>query len=138
MALPFTHRVPRWLGARAFYFALAIGTIALGLAVNRRGGMLSPAVRDVLGDALWGAMMAWWVAVAAPAVPLQGRAVLALAICFAVEFSQLSDAPVLDALRRTTAGQLALGTGFDPRDFAAYAAGVLAAVILERAVTPHQ
>jgi hypothetical protein len=25
-----------------------------------------------------------------------------------------------------------LGSGFDPRDFAAYAAGVLAAVILER------
>jgi hypothetical protein len=138
MALPFTHRMPRWLRARASYFALAIGTIALGLAVNRRGGMLSPVVRDVLGDALWGAMMAWWVAMAAPAVRLPGRAVMALAICFAVELSQLSDDPVLDALRRTTAGQLALGTGFDPRDFAAYAAGVLTAVILERAAAPHE
>jgi hypothetical protein len=40
--------------------------------------------------------------------------------------------PVLDALRRTTAGHLALGSGFDRRDFAAYAGGVLAAVLLER------
>ena len=138
MALPFTDQMPRWVRARWSYFALAIATIALGLAVNRRGVVFSPVVRDVLGDALWGAMMAWWVAVAAPAVRLRWRAAVALAICFTVEFSQLSDAPVLDALRRTTVGQLTLGTGFDPRDFAAYAAGVLAAVILERPAVPHE
>jgi hypothetical protein len=41
---------------------------------------------------------------------------------------------VLDALRRTTAGHLALGSGFNRRDLAAYAGGVLAAVLLERAI----
>ena len=41
-------------------------------------------------------------------------------------------APALDAFRRTTAGHLVLGSGFDPRDLAAYAAGVLTAVFLER------
>ena len=64
---------------------------------------------------------------------LPSRAAVALAICFAVEFSQLWHLPILDALRRTTAGHLVLGSGFDLRDFAAYAAGVLAAVLLERA-----
>lgn len=115
------------------YVALAVGTIALGLAVHWRGGALSPVVRDVLGDALWAAMVAWWMAAVAPAIRLPCRAAVALVFCFAVEFSQLVRFPALDALRRTTAGHFALGSGFDPRDFAAYAAGVLAVVLLERA-----
>ena len=119
--------------ARMRYVALAVGTIVLGLVVHLRGDALSPAVRDVLGDALWAAMVAWWIAAVAPAIRLPRRAAVALAFCFAVEFSQLYHAPALDALRRTTAGHLALGSGFDPRDFAAYAAGVLAVVLLERA-----
>ena len=129
------HRTPRThdgLNARLRYIALAVGTMAVGLLVHRRGGALSPAVRDVLGDALWAAMMTWWIAAAAPAVRLPLRAAAALGFSFAVELSQLYHAPVLDAIRRTTAGHLALGSGFDPRDFAAYAAGVFAAVLLDR------
>ena len=49
--------MPRWLLARMRDFALAVETIALGLAVHRRGSALSPVVRDVLGDALW---WRWW------------------------------------------------------------------------------
>jgi len=126
--------MPRWLRARTRYVAFAVGTIVLGLAVHSRGGALSPVVRDVLGDALWAAMAAWWIAAVAPAIRLAWRAVVALALCFAVEFSQLVHLPVLDALRRTTVGHLALGSGFDRRDFAAYAGGVLVAVLLERAI----
>ena len=37
----------------------------------------------------------------------------------------------LDVVRSTTVGHLVLGSGFDPRDFAAYAGGVLAAVTCE-------
>jgi hypothetical protein len=129
-----THRLPRWLRARTPYLALAVGTIALGLAMRWRGGALPPGARDVLGDALWAAMMAWWVAAAAPAIRLPWRAAVALAFSFAVEFSQLYHAPALDAFRRTTAGHLALGSGFDARDLAAYTAGVLAAVLFERAI----
>jgi Protein of unknown function (DUF2809) len=115
--------MPGWLRARTRYFALAVGTIVLGLAVHGRGGALSPVVRDVLGDALWAAMAAWWIAAVAPAIRLAWRAAVALAFCFGVEFSQLVHLPALDALRRTTAGHLALGSGFDRRDFVAYAAG---------------
>jgi Protein of unknown function (DUF2809) len=124
--------MPRWLRARMRYFALAVGTMALGLAVHRRGSLLSPTVRDVLGDALWAAMVAWWIAAAAPALRLPWRATIAVAFCFAVEFSQLYHTQALDAIRRTTAGHLVLGSGFDSRDFAVYAVGVLAAVLLER------
>ena len=129
-----TRRLPSWLRARARYVALAVGTIGLGSAVHLRGDALSPGVRDVLGDALWAAMVAWAIAALAPAFRQRWRAVAALAVCFVVEFSQLIHLPALDALRRTSVGHLALGSGFDPRDFSAYTAGVLAAVILERAI----
>ena len=125
--------MPRWLLPRTRYVALAVGTIALGLAVHWRGDALSPVVRDVLGDALWAAMVVWWISAIAPASRLPWRAAVALALCFAVEFGQLWRFPALDALRRTAAGHLVLGSGLDPRDFGAYAAGVLAAVLLERA-----
>jgi hypothetical protein len=124
--------MPRWLRVRLRYLALAVGTILLGLVVHLRGGALSPAMRDILGDALWAAMATWWISAVVPATRLSWRAAMALAFCFAIEFSQLVHSPALDTLRQTTAGHLVLGSGFDPRDFPSYAAGVLAAVLLER------
>ena len=40
---------------------------------------------------------------------------------------------VLDPLRHTSLGHLVLGTDFDPRDFASYAAGVIVAGLMGRA-----
>lgn len=40
----------------------------------------------------------------------------------------------LDAARASTLGHLVLGRGFDPRDLAAYAAGVALAALLESAI----
>jgi hypothetical protein len=121
------------LRTRASYIALALGTIALGLGVHWRGAPLGPTLRDVFGDALWAAMVTWLVGAVAPGVSLRIRAATALALCVGVEVSQLFHTTVLDALRTTTAGELVLGSGFDPRDLAAYTLGVLAAALLERA-----
>jgi hypothetical protein len=60
------------------------------------------------------------------------RALAALAVCFAVELSQLFHTPILDEIRRTVPGHLLLGSGYEPRDFVAYAAGVFAAALLVR------
>ena len=120
------------LRARLPYLALALGTIALGLVVHLRGHALGPALRDITGDTLWAAMVTWLTATLVPDARLRTRAIAALAICFGVEFSQLYHAPVLDAMRGTTAGHLVLGSGFDPRDLAAYAAGITTALLIER------
>ena len=79
-------------------------------------------------------MVAWWIGAIAPGASLRTRAATALAICVAVEVSQLYHSAVVDALRSTTAGSLILGSGFDPRDLVAYTLGVLLAVIIERAM----
>ncbi len=116
------------------FAALALGTLALGLLVHRAGSVLPPPVQDILGDALWAMMIAWLAGAVVPRAPRWGRALAALGVAWGVEFSQLLHAPVLDVWRRSTLGQLTLGTDFDPRDLAAYALGVLGAVLLEAAL----
>lgn len=86
----------------------------------------------MLGDALWATMIYWIVGVIGPTIARPRRAIIAVLVCWGVELSQLYHPPWLDGLRRTTLGSLTLGTGFDARDFAAYAMGVAAAFILER------
>lgn len=49
----------------------------------------------------------------------------------AVECSQLAQTGWLDAVRRTPAGRLLLGQGFQAADFVAYAAGALLAMALD-------
>ena len=124
-------RLPR---ARASFAALALVTIAVGLLVHLRGTALGPVARDVSGDALWAAMIAWCAAALAPAARLGTRSAAAYALCVGVELSQLYHAPALDVVRATRPGQLVLGSGFDRRDLLAYALGVAGAALLETAV----
>jgi len=118
---------------RGWYVALAALTIALGLVVHLGGETIPPVPRDILGDALWATMLAWWVGALLPGWSLGRRAAVALAGSYVVEASQLLHTPWLDAVRRTRLGHLVLGSGFDPRDLLAYAGGVLMAMLLERA-----
>ena len=122
------------LRPRVFFGVLALGTIALGLGVHWRGDVLGSVPRDMLGDGIWAAMIVWCVAALAPSAPVRDRTLVALGICFAVELSQLYHTPALDAARRTSIGELTLGSGFDPRDLLSYALGVLAAVLFDQAV----
>jgi hypothetical protein len=116
---------------RIAFFVLACLTIAVGLTVHLRGAALGPVARVVLGDALWAMMIAWWVGVLAPRARLAVRSVASYAVCAGVEVSQLYHAPALDAARATMVGHLVLGSGFDPRDLAAYGAGVALAALIE-------
>ena len=95
---------------------------------------MARAARDITGDALWAAMMFWWVSALVPSTRLRYRVVAAITIAAAVEFAQLYRTPMLDALRGTTIGHLVLGSDFDARDLAAYACGVIAASLVEAAL----
>jgi uncharacterized protein DUF2809 len=123
---------------RAAFLALACATIAVGLVVHLRGTALGPVVQDVLGDALWAMMIAWWVSALAPRARLAVRSTTAYVICATVEFSQLYHTATLDAVRATTLGHLVLGSGFDPRDLAAYGVGVALAALVESAAVARR
>jgi hypothetical protein len=121
----------RHYGRRALYVALVIATMLAGLAVHWRGAWLGAVAKDVVGDALWAAMIAWWAGAVWPVARPAFRAAVAFGVCVAVELSQLWHTPLLDAVRQTQWGHLMLGSGFDPRDFAAYALGVAGAWVLD-------
>lgn len=124
------------MGARRLAFAAgaAVG-IALGLVVHLRGDALNPDIRDIIGDALWAAMIACGVGVLAPRASSAMRAATAYGWCVATEVSQLYHAPAIDVVRASRLGHLVLGSGFDPRDLASYAAGIAAAVAIEWTLT---
>ena len=129
-SLPLHHSRPHLTPLR--YTALAILTVALGLLLVRvRGALLPAAGGDVLGDALWAAMMFWWVSAAWPGGRPGARAGAALAVAWLVEASQLAHPAWLDAVRGTRLGHLVLGSDFDARDLLAYAGGVAAAASAE-------
>ena len=117
---------------RPVFVALALVTIAFGLTIYGGGIIDTPWLRDVVGDALWAVMLFWCVGAFAPMTLPSVRALVTLAACFAVEASQLLHTPALDAIRRTSAGHLVLGSDFYPRDLAAYTAGVAFAFLIER------
>ena len=119
---------------RPYFVALALVTIAAGLAVHFRGHAFGDAAQDIIGDALWAMMMVWCVGVLIPQSAMLLRGAIALAISFGVEFSQLIHTPALDSLRTSTVGHLVLGSGFDGRDLASYACGVVVAMLIERAM----
>lgn len=125
---PFGGRASR---GRARYVALALATIAIGLLVHLEGTALGAVARDILGDALWAAMMVWWVSALAPGARRSVRSAAAYGVCVAVEVSQLYHTPTIDAIRATRLGHLVLGSGFDPRDFVAYGLGLLGAWLLD-------
>ena len=119
---------------RMRYISLALLTIAAGLMIHLHGPVKDPVARDMLGDALWAAMIVWIVSAIAPRASLLFRAAVAYAFCMVIEISQRYHYSWLDAIRATAAGHLVLGSGFDPRDFAAYALGVAFAAVLDRAL----
>jgi hypothetical protein len=118
--------------SRIGYIALACTTIGVGLLIHWSVISLDPTARDIAGDAAWAMMMTWWVSALAPRARLSVRCLVSLGICALVETSQLIHSPALDAARETQLGQLILGSGFDARDFVAYAAGVGLAAVAAR------
>ena len=89
---------------RLWFVVLAVSTIAVGLLVHLSGAVLGATTGDVLGDALWAAIIAWWLGAGAPEVRLGVRSAVAYAICVAVEVSQLYHAPLLEVVLRGRRG----------------------------------
>ncbi|MBL9161987.1 MAG: DUF2809 domain-containing protein [Planctomycetaceae bacterium] len=115
---------------------LLLLTIALGLASRRYAAALPSFIAAYAGDALWAAMVFWIAALLLPRTSTRTLASAALGISVAVELSQLYHAPWIDDLRASRLGALALGHGFLRSDLVCYAAGVLAAAMVDIAVRP--
>lgn len=124
--------VPR---RRRWLLAGGLAVIALGLASRRFPWLFPEVLGKYPGDALWAwvVFLAW--AFCLPGATTARLALLAVVTACAVEFSQLLRIPWLDAVRRTTAGHLVLGTTFSWGDLIAYAVGIGLGAGLDRMMT---
>lgn len=109
---------------------LLVASIALGLATRRWPAAFPAVLAQYGGDTLWAAMVFFGLALVARQASTRTVAIAALAIAYAVEVSQLYQAPWINGLRATPMGALALGQGFLWSDLLCYTLGVgLAAAV---------
>lgn len=116
---------------RLLYCGITLAIIAVGLASRRWPAMFPAAWGKYPGDALWTMMVFFGLAVVLPRLGTMRLTVAALAISYAVEFSQLYQAPWIQVLRAHPIGHLALGSTFNWPDLAAYTIGAMLAICLE-------
>jgi hypothetical protein len=114
---------------------LAIIVSGLGLRGFGLGLGLPASVVKYGGSVLWGTMVFFLVAMAAPSLSRQRIALISAAIAVCVELFRLVHAPWLDAFRLTLAGALLLGRIFSLWDGLAYGVGIVLGMLLDRVGT---
>ena len=118
--------------SRLAYGCVVVAVILLGLAVRHPGLGLPWPFAKYAGSALWGMMVHFIVAFAAPKAGVFGRAAVASFIALLAELVRLYSTPWLDEFRMTTAGGLLLGRVFSVWNIAAYWLGIVGGAVVER------
>ena len=108
--------------------------IVCGLALRKFGlGLGLPSVLVKYGGSmLWGTMVFFLVAIAAPGRSRWRMALISALLAVCVELFRLVHTPWLDDFRLTTAGALLLGRVFSPWIMLAYGVGIMLGMILDR------
>jgi hypothetical protein len=116
---------------RYLYVIAMAAVIAAGLWWRSAANPVSPFWHKYGGDALWALLIFLGFRCVLIRASILRVTLVALAFCFAVEFSQLYHAPWIDSVRNTRLGMLALGSTFNAPDLIAYAVGVAVGVVIE-------
>jgi hypothetical protein len=119
---------------RIIFLIVSFVTICTGLFVRLKKQWFPDVVNLYLGDILYAFMMFYIVSFFAVSKNRNTSAVIALAICFCIEASQLYHADWINTVRQTIPGKLVLGAGFLWSDILAYSIGVFLALIVDKFV----
>jgi len=117
---------------RLLQLAATVVVIALGLASRAFPQFVPDSLGKYPGDAVWAMMIVFGLGIFATRMRTWQLALWALLVCFAVEFSQLYQAPWIVEIRSHTLGHLVLGSFFGWADLIAYTAGVAVAAIIDK------
>jgi len=112
--------------SRIQYFILILIVIALGITSRKMEG-----VPTFFGDTLYAVMVYFGMRMFFINLNLKKTAILALLICFSIEFLQLYDALWMLKIRKTTLGHYVLGQGFLWSDLAYYTLGIIIAFLID-------
>ena len=129
----------RTLGAATIRRAcLCLLIIVCGLALRKFGpGLGLPSVLVKYGGSmLWGTMVFFLVAIAAPGQSRWRVALISALLAVCVELFRLVHTPWLDDFRLTTLGALLLGRVFSPWNMLAYGVGIVLGMLLDRLGRP--
>ena len=120
--------------ARRFHLVWAALVLALGWSARTYSASLPPFLGTYAPDALWALLVFLFVASVKPSLPTRRTALLALAFAYGIEFSQLYQAPWINAVRATRLGGLVLGHGFLWSDLVCYSVVIGVGALLEQIV----
>jgi len=113
----------------------AAAVLVVGVGLLSRSPLqahLPPFIAAYAGDTLWGLLIYLLISAACPQRPAWVRAAAALTFAFAIELTQLYQAPWINELRSHRLAALVLGHTFVWTDLACYSAGIGAGLALER------
>ncbi|WP_246138942.1 ribosomal maturation YjgA family protein [Mucilaginibacter frigoritolerans] len=114
------------LKPRLSYFILIIITIILGLLSRHIAG-----IPLFVGDILWALMVYFIVRFLFITRSIKWVSIVSLLFCYAIEFSQLYQAPWINNIRHTVIGGLILGETFLWGDMLCYTIGIAIGIIVE-------
>jgi len=112
---------------RLTYFILIFITIILGLLSRHIHG-----IPLFIGDILWALMVFFIVKFLFIKRTIKWVIITSLLFCYAIEFSQLYQAPWINNIRHTVIGGLILGEVFSWGDMLSYTVGVAIGIFIEK------
>jgi hypothetical protein len=117
---------------RPVYAAALIMVILIGLPTRLLPEVLPPFMVQYAGDALWALAIFLGLGLMLPKARTRTLFLLAFALTWGIEFSELYQADWINALRAGWLGGLILGYTFLPIDLLLYLCGIGAGVVLEK------
>lgn len=111
--------------------------IAAGLWWRSAANPAAPFLVKYAGDTLWALLIFLGFRCGLVRASVLRVALLALAFCYGIEFSQLYHAPWIDSIRNTRLGALILGNTFNAPDLIAYTVGVALGAVIEASRQPR-
>jgi hypothetical protein len=111
---------------------LFFAVIALGLPTRLWPQTLPPFLVNYGGDALWALAIFLLLGLLFPQARTRRLVLVAFAITWGIEFSELYQADWINAIRATRLGGLILGYTFLPSDLLCYSVGIAAGALLEQ------
>ena len=116
---------------RVAYFALALVTVPIGLAIRFVPLGLPWFVMKYGGSTLWAVMIYWVLALLWPRGAPRSLALAAGSVATLVEFLRLYHSASLDAFRISLPGVILLGRFFSVWDIVAYWMAIVAAALVD-------
>lgn len=117
---------------RWFYALLVLLVMGAGLISRSHLLPLSPFMSKYGGDALWALLVFFGFGFVFNRISTLRLSAISLCFAWAIEFSQLYQAPWINSIRAMRLGHLILGSTFNWPDLPAYAFGIALGALFEQ------